>query len=160
DLDNDIIRKIAPGGVVTTLAGSPGNTGSADGAGAAAQFEIPSAIAVDGTGKVYVGSSESQHIRTITPDGVVQTLPAVLPAPPNYGIAVDDAGNVYVPVGTTTVQELTPAGVVTTLAGQDGFRGSDNGIGLNARFDAPFAVALDGAGNLYVSEYNNFDIRK
>jgi DNA-binding beta-propeller fold protein YncE len=59
-----------------------------------------------------------------------------------------------------TVRKITPASVVTTLAGQAGMNGSAVGFGNNARFNNPFAVAVDNADNVYVSDSGNNTIRK
>ena len=78
-----------------------------------------------------------------------------------YGIAVDSAGNVYVPdSGYNTVRKITPAGIVTTLAGTPGVIGSADGTGSAAQFDAPSGIAVDSTNNLYVADYNNQTIRK
>src|SRR2546427_709951 len=80
----------------------------------------------------------------------------------NYpsGVAVDSAGNVYVPdTYTHPIRKISPAAVVTTLAGTSGY-GSANGIGSAARFNQPWAVAVDSADNVYVSDFNNYTIRK
>ena len=74
DYGNNIIRKITPAGVVSTLAGLAGNAGSADGAGSAARFNMPIGIAVDTNGFVYVGEYGNSAVRKITPGGVVSTL--------------------------------------------------------------------------------------
>src|SRR5260221_5869613 len=73
EVRNDTIRKVTSGGVVTTLAGSPGQSGSADGTGSAAQFYFPSGVAVDSSGNVYVGDLDNQLIRQITSGGGVAT---------------------------------------------------------------------------------------
>jgi hypothetical protein len=174
DAGNDTIREIAPGGVVTTLAGTAGVADSVDGKGALARFNHPSSVAVDGEGNVYVADTYNNTIREITPDGVVTTLAgtanvagsvdgtgaaALFDNP--YGIAVDDAGNIY--VGDTlndTVREITPGGVVTTLAGAAGQSGNTDGTGAAARLNDPNGVAVDGAGNVYVADYGNHLIRE
>jgi len=174
DTENATIRKITADGVVTTLAGTAGVAGSADGTGAAARFHFPTGVAVDGTGNVYVADQGNDIIRKITPEGVVTTLAgtagsvgrkdgtgsaAQFYAP--AGVTVDSAGNVYVADwGNITVRKITPDGVVTTLAGTPAQRGSADGTGAAARFSLPFGVAVDSAGNVYVAEEDNNTIRK
>jgi sugar lactone lactonase YvrE len=76
-------------------------------------------------------------------------------------IAVDNAGNVYVAdTENFTIRKLTPAGVVTTIAGLAGSAGSADGTGSAARFNFPFGVAVDSFGNVYVADTVNFTIRK
>jgi sugar lactone lactonase YvrE len=171
DTYNDTIRKITPAGLVTTLAGSPGNAGSADGTGGSARFDCPFGVAVDGVGNVYVGDSSNHEVRRITPTGVVTTLAGSPPIPggsdtlPQFdavnGIAADSSGNVYV-ASDYALQKVTPAGVVTTLAGNAHANGGGNadGAGSAAEFGDAEAVALDGAGNLYVTDLGNNAIRK
>jgi len=173
DSANNVIRKISPSAVVTTLAGTVGG-GSADGTGSAAQFNGPAGVAVDASGNLYVTDQLNQTIRKVTPAGVVTTLAgkagdigsndgtgAAAQFYRPFGLCVDPSGNVYVAdSGNHTVRKITPAGVVTTLAGTPGHTGSANGTGSGASFNVPVGIALDGAGNLYVSEQGNFDIRK
>ena len=71
---NDTIRKITPSGVVSTLAGLAGSSGSADGTGSDARFSSPQGVAVDSAGSVYVADSGNDTIRKVTPAGVVSTL--------------------------------------------------------------------------------------
>src|SRR2546421_37377 len=109
DSYNSTIRRITPAGVVTTLAGLAGITGSADGTGSAARFYYPYGVATDSSGNVYVADSYNSTIRLITPPGVMSTLSAFaaifrtadgtgsaarfyLP----QGVATDSSGNVYV----------------------------------------------------------------
>ena len=173
DTYNDTIRQVTAGGVVTTLAGSAGVTGSADGTGSAARFNIPSGVAVDGAGNLYV-ADYSNTIRRITAIGVVTTLAGSVGGSGSSdgtgsaarfyspsGVAVDGSGNAYVAdTFNNTIRKITVAGVVTTLAGSPGASGSANGTGSAARFNNPSGVAVDGAGNLYVCELFNHTIRK
>jgi len=175
DALNDEIRKVTPGGRVTTLAGQPRNEGSADGRGGQARFFCPAGLAVDKTGNVYVADSGNNLIRKVTPRGVVTTLAGQL----NYieggadgrgkaahffhpeGLAVDTAGNVYVTdTGDATIRRLTPAGEVETLGGFAGATGTTDGAGRAARFTMPLDVTIDGAGNLYVADAGNGALRK
>ena len=172
---NETIRKITPAGVVTTLAGSVGNPGSADGTGTAAQFNFPCAVAVDINGNVYVADAGNSTIRAITPAGVVTTLAGSVGVSGSadgtgtaalfnnpHGIAVDTNSppNVYVgDSGNNTIRAITPAGIVTTLAGSAGVTGSADGTGAAAQFNFPAGVAVDASGNVYVADEFNRTIR-
>jgi streptogramin lyase len=169
DYGNDLIRKVAPSGAVTTLAGVAGEAGNTDGVGGNASFSLPYGIATDGAGNVIVAEMSSHTIRKITPAGVVTTLagtPGVtgredgtgadasfsLP----HGVATDKAGNVYVAdYGNNTIRKITPAGLVTTIAGKAGESAEYDGIGGAARFSEPMAVATDTKGNVFVLEADN-----
>src|SRR5207237_1018476 len=109
DTDNSTIRKITSAGVVSTLAGTAGSAGSADGTGSAARFNYPQGVAVDGSGNVYVADTDNNTIRKITSAGVVSTLAGTAGSTGGvdgtgsaaqfyspYGVAVDGSGNVYV----------------------------------------------------------------
>jgi sugar lactone lactonase YvrE len=171
DFINHKIRKITPAGVVSTFAGS-GFTGSTDGTGTAASFRNPSGVAVDASGNVYVADYGNHKIRKITPSGVVSTFAgsgtqgsadatgtaASFNAP--FGLAVDASGNIYVAdTGNHKIRKITPAGVVSTLAGSGSY-GSTDGTGTAAIFAFPNGVALDASGNVYVADTNNNKIRK
>lgn len=168
--DNNSIRKIAPGGAVTLLAG--GREGYADGAGAAAAFHTPSALALDAAGNLYVADTGNNAIRKITPQGVVTTLAGG--GPSGYqdgagakarfngpvGVAVDRAGNVWVAdTYNDRIRRIAPDGTVSTAAGS-GTPGDVDGAALDARFDTPCALVVDRDGNLLVADTQNGAIRK
>lgn len=183
EIGSHTIRKITPSGVVSTLAGTTGITGHADGVGAAASFYHPRGIATDGAGNVYVADTQNNAIRKITPAGVVSTLAGSagvkggadgIGAAASFsypsGIATDAAGNVYVtdvgalsdfdPSLYSVIRKITPAGVVSTLAGTAGVKGSVDGVGPAASFRYPQGIATDGVGNIYVADSGNHTIRK
>jgi streptogramin lyase len=174
DTYNHTLRSISSDGVVTTLAGQPGEEGTADGMGETAQFDYPRGLAVDSKGNIYVGDRYNDTIRKVTPAGLVSTLAGMAGVPGSadgignearfnepYGVAVDPAGDVYVVDSVNdTIRKITPAASVTTLAGLAGNSGSTDGTGDVARFDAPSAIAIDSAGNLYVADTDNATIRK
>jgi hypothetical protein len=140
--------------VVTTFAGS-GTSGYADGTGTAAQLESLNSVVVDSAGNVYTTGNGS--IRKITPSGVVTTL---IRAPSELGsaisgVAVDSTGNVYA-AGLCRIWKITPGGMATILAG--GEMGYADGTGTAARFYTLSGIAVDGTGNVYVSEQHR--IRK
>lgn len=174
DTANGAIRKIAPGGDVSTLAGSAGRQGSADGIGAAAQFDHPGAVAADAEGNVFVADTANHTIRKISPAGEVTTLAGLADqrgstdgvghaarfAYPN-GIAVDAGGSVYVADTLNhTIRKINPGGLVSTVAGVPDNPGSADGTGPSARFNSPTDVAVAADGTLLVADSGNCAIRK
>jgi len=174
DAMNHVIRRIAPNGMVTTLAGTAGSSGIADGNGAAARFNYPSAVTADAQGNLFVADTTNNAIRKISPTGDVTTL-AGLPGVTGFddgkgnaalfnrpgGLVVDGSGNLFVAdTGNSTIRKVTPDGTVTTLAGIPGIAGVENGPGGNARFNHPQDLARDNAGNLFVADTGNALIRK
>lgn len=151
-----------------------GSSGSADGTGAEARFNVPVGIALDSAGNAYVADQNNGTIRKITPNGVVTTLAgtagqigsadgmganAAFSLP--HGIAVDGAGNVYVAdTGNHNIRKISAAGAVTTLAGVAGSTGNADGPAATATFNAPNALGVDSTGNVYVADTGNSAIRK
>jgi len=180
DTVNCTIREMTPGGVVTTLAGLAGCTGTNDGMGSAARFNYPNGVAVDSAGNLYVADTGNHTIREVTPVGtnwVVKTLAGLAGNTGSGdgtnsaarfngpgGVAVDSAGNLYVADSENhTIREVTPVGmnwVVTTLAGLAGYSGNVNATGSNARFYLPFGLTVATNGTVYVADEGNNVIRK
>jgi sugar lactone lactonase YvrE len=142
---------------LATVAGG-GARGYADGPGSSARFSDPFAVAVDAGGVLYVADAgDTNRIRKIEPDGRTTTLPGSFDTP--SGLAVDRTGDVIVAdTGANAIRKISPAGVVTTVAG-DGAAGFRDGPALKARFNGPIGVATDGAGNIYVADTYNDRIR-
>jgi len=185
DFYNHLIRKITPVGIVSTLAGTAGVSGSADGQGATAMFDYPAGVAADGAGNVYVSETGNRTIRKITPAGLVSTLAGTSKVS-GYAdgagvaasffspasLAVDNAGSIYVAdVTNNNIRKITQGGVVTTVAGTSDIRGSADGAGTSASFffstsnagmPTPFGggITVDGEGNVYVADTWNNSIRK
>jgi sugar lactone lactonase YvrE len=164
------IRMITPVGVVSILAGTAGKCGS-DNTGL---LWMPTGVAVDGAGNVYVADSHNNTIDKITP-AFGTGISSILAGTPGQngnadgtgaaarfnepqGVAVDTSGNVYVAdCNNNSIRVITPEGVVSTLAGWA--RGSADGDGKFASFNTPLGVAVDGSGNVYVADTGNSTIR-
>jgi hypothetical protein len=176
---NRVIRKVVVStGAVTTLAGSVGVVGKADGTGTAATFSNPVGIAVDSSGNVYVADYTNQLIRKVTSAGVVTTIagvagmpgaldgqgynstPALFSSP--VGAAVDGSGNVYIAdSGNNAIRKVKSSGEVSTFAGSSGSVGWAGGNGTSASFNTPGGIALDPTtGDFFVADTVNHLIRK
>lgn len=176
DFRNNLIRKITPAGLVSTLAGD-GSHSSANGIGGAASFAFPADLTIDAAGNIYVADVSNYLIRKIAPSGMVSTYAGIgSPAIPLYGngaaptasfalpdsVAVDSQGNVYVAdTGNNSIRKISAAGMVSSLAGNlNALKGNADGTGTAATFFAPTGVAVDAAGNVYVADSGNKLIRK
>jgi uncharacterized protein (TIGR03437 family) len=168
DTANQRVRRIS-GGVISTVAGS-GTSGYAGdgGAAASAQLNSPAGVAVDGAGNLYIADFSNHAVRKVS-GGIITTLAgtgvagfsgdngpakqAQLNGP--SGVAVDQAGNVYVAdSGNQVVRKIAPNGVISTFAGMFGNPGSsgDGGPAVSAQLALPSAVANDNSGNVYITD--------
>jgi sugar lactone lactonase YvrE len=182
------IEEVTAGPVVSTLAGTAGVHGSADGQGPAAAFGCfpfyfganligttgATAIATLPSGTSYVADYCHNTIRKVTSSGAVTTFAGtagVIGAKDGTGqaaqffqpagLVLDPAGNLFVAdYYNALIRKITPAGVVTTVAGQTPHLGHTDGAAAQATFCVPFAVVADAAGNLYVTDTFNYVIRK
>lgn len=174
DTGNSTIRKVSPHGVVTTLAGSAGVCGSADGVGTAAQFCAPQGIALDRQGNLYVTDTLNHTVRKIDPAGTVTTVagtPGVCGSADGPAraaqfcgprdIAADSDGNLFVvDTANSTIRLITPGGEVRTVAGRANECAFADGSGNASRLCKPGAIDVDAAGTLYVADTGNSTIRR
>jgi hypothetical protein len=179
DTYNFTIRKVAPTGVVTTIAGQPGVSGTNDGTNSDARFYGPFGAALDANGNLYVTDIGNDTIRKVTPVGtnwVVTTVAGQAGVSGTNdgtnggayfghpeGLTADTNGNLYVSDEGTTIRKVAPVGtnwVVTTLAGVAGVSGTNDGTNGRARFNGAGGLAVDTNGNLYVADSENYTIRK
>ena len=175
DRNNYRIRKVATGGVMGTLAGNGIQSYSGDnGPATAAQMNQPAGVAVDGSGNIYVADTANSCVRVISPGGVIttfagngiagfsgdtgQAIGAQLNRP--SGVAVDAGGNVYIAdTLNSRIRKVLPSGIITTVAG-GGAAVVDGGPATGAVLSLPQSVAVDPAGNLFVSDTGTARIRK
>lgn len=170
DSGNSTIRRLSlSGAAVTTIAGSPGATGSADGTGSAARFSTPTGITTDGS-FLYVCDTGNHTVRRIDPaTGAVITIaglagiPGGTDSPPRFdspaGITSDGVRLFIADRDNQTLRLIAlNTGAVTTLAGFAGVIGSADGVGQAARFNVPTGIGTDG-GTLFVGDTGNDTIR-
>ncbi len=173
DTGNHTIRRIAMDGTVTTLAGTPGIPGTANGVGALARFNAPYGIAVTATGTMYIADSQSHTIRLMAVDGTVSTYAGTPGASgqgngsagsaqfnqPN-GLALGPDGTLYISdYGNSCIRMISPNAQVSTLAGLAGTVGYTDDTGTAALFNLPVGITLDASGNVWVADTHNHVIR-
>ena len=173
DTGNYRVRKVSNGAITTVAGGgSPlGDNGPATGG----WLGLPSGVAVDSAGNLYITDLDNNRVRKVS-NGVITTVAgngtygfsgdngpatsAQLYGP--EGVAVDNAGNLYIADTYNERIRKVSNGVITTVAGNGvccGFSG-DNGLATRAQLNGPWGAAVDSAGNLYIADYSNNRIRK
>ena len=170
-----VVSCLAAESTVSTFVGT-GTPGFVDGPILAfnrAAFNNPFGVAVDSSGNLVVGDNGNSAVRKISPAATVATLAgtgsfgfvngtgAAATFSGATGVALDSAGNVYLAdPGNHAIRKISPAGVVSTLAGT-GTRGFSSSFGdATGSFNFPFGVAVDSSGNVYVADSDNHAIRK
>jgi sugar lactone lactonase YvrE len=168
DRINDRVRKVTPGGTITTFAGTGEHGFTNDGEPATtAELNEPEDVAVDRRGNVYIADTGNQRIRRVSPDGTITTFAgsgrygfsgdggratsASLAEP--IAVAVDRRGNVYIGDWRNSRVRKVSSGRITTLAGtgRRGFSG-DGGPAAKAQIRDPHAVTVDAKGNVYIAD--------
>ena len=172
DINNHAIRKVTSAGVVSTLAGSAGSSGSTDGTGSAARFFTPKSLVSDSTNLFVTDTSNHTIRKVVIGTGVTTTLAGGVGASGTtdatgtnarfnapFGIAFDTTDLFVTDTGSHTIRKVTTGGVVTTLAGTAGTSGATDATGTAAKFNTPSGIVSDGT-NLFVADSGNHTIRK
>ena len=174
DTYNGVIRKVNSAGIITTVAGGGVNPPADGGPATDAQFFYPIDVAADNAGNIYIAAQS--NIFRVSASGIVSNVAGN--GIPGYGgdgsqataamlngvegVTVDASGNLYIADAVNDViRKVNTAGIISTVAGNGttGFYG-DGGPATLAMLDTPAKVAVDGAGNIYISDSRNFRLRK
>jgi len=155
------VYKVDGTGTLTRVAGSsrPGDFGDG-GPATSAQLSLPTSVAVDSAGNLYIADGGNDVVRKVAANGTITTVAGTVGTP--KGVAVDRSGNLYIAdYVMSRIRKVAPDGTVTTVAGNgtDGYSG-DGGPASGAQVNDPEGVAVDGAGNLYIADTFNNVIRK
>jgi hypothetical protein len=174
DSGNGCIRKITPGGTISTIAGNGTQGFGGDGGPAtAAQMTYPRGVAVDAASNLYIADFGNGRIRKVTAGGTISTVagngtsgptqdggPATSAALSPQGVAVDTAGNIYIGDFNHIVWKVTQSGTISRIAGTGVFGYSgDGGSAANAQLTDVRSVAVDAGGNVYISDTSNDAVR-
>jgi trimeric autotransporter adhesin len=176
DTYNYRIRKVTPGGVISTIAGTGKSNFSGDGGPAtAADIGSPTSVAVDAGGNIFFTDMDFSRIRKIAPSGTITTIAgngsstfagdggaATAAQLDPFDIALDQNGNLYVAdLSNNRIRKIDSAGIISTVAGSEigGYDG-DGGPATSASLSQPTGMAVDSDGNLYIADSGNWVVRR
>ncbi len=169
---NMVVQRVTPAGIISTFIGTNAGFGGDGGQARDAQLHFPEGLAIDSAGNIFIADKWNHRIRKVSPDGMITTIAGsgptstptggydgdggpALQAQLNQpqGIALDAAGNLYIAdEGNNRIRRVTPAGIITTVAGNGGTQNNgDGGPATSASVLFPRDVSIDAAGNLYIA---------
>ncbi|MBL9213126.1 MAG: hypothetical protein JNL92_21875 [Opitutaceae bacterium] len=174
EVNSHTLRFVTATREVATAGGSTGLSGSIDAFLESARFFQPTGVVVDSNQNTFIADTANHTIRKVTLASAVTTIAGTAGQVGTTdgvgnaarfnrprGLAIDRNDNLYVADSNNhTIRRITPAGVVTTIAGLGGFSGSNDGTATGARFNTPWGVAVDGGGTLYVADTGNHTVRR
>jgi sugar lactone lactonase YvrE len=177
DTSNAVVRKVTPGGTISTFAGTGTAGYSGDGGSATlARLYAPTGIEVDSSGNVYIGDAGNHTVRKVVPGGTISTVAGTGTAGYNgdgiaatsarlygpNGVALDRRGNLYITdTSNNRIRKVTPGGTISTYAGTGvaGYTGN-GGAATSAQINGPSGIDVDSRGELYFSDEVNHRIRR
>jgi hypothetical protein len=158
DFRADRVRKIAPGGTITTFAGTGIQGSGGDGTALGTKLSLPSDVVVDSLGNVFIAEVGNGDILKVMPGGSVSTF--VTGIPDCYNLAADSFDNIYaLSFFSGKLYKITPGGSKTLIAGTSQGYFGDGGQASNAKFNLPLGLAVDTAGNIYIGDTGNHRVR-
>jgi sugar lactone lactonase YvrE len=176
DRQNDRVRKVDTAGIISTVAGSGSSSFFGNGIpGIDARMRYPTRATVDGEGNLYIADSHNFRVRKVDTAGIITTVagngstgstgdggPATDASTQPFGVAIDDAGNLYIAEPANhSIRKVDSAGIITTFAGNGiGGFGGDGGPATSASLNVPTGIATDALGNVFIADHVNFRIRK
>ena len=160
DTGNGRVRKVDASGTITTLAGTTNGALSGDGGLAiSAQLFNPDDVAVDASGNVFIADYNNGRVRRVDASGIITSLNVGAASPSVTSLTVDNGGNIFMATGSSVLKYIAP-GAVSVYAGGGLSIPGDGGSPTSATLGSPLGVALDAAGNLYISDKTSSRVRK